>query len=215
MRFSKKTLYLTIAVLAVTLLFAFSPMLRINPQTPTPRGAPQNVTPGPNSPGTVNPRDNMPQDINMGQNNSPRGTTPRKNVENGKQQNNIGNKSIGIQMGQQQMAATRARADNIEKKLVNLKEVDKANALIVGNTCLVGYKPSKTTDNTNATNNLVTNKVKAIDNTITNVVVSESPDIMARINRLSSDVMNNKNVNMNNVSNEIIKIMREVRPNSR
>lgn len=209
MKFSKTTLYLTVAVLAITLFFAFSPLLRTNPQTPTPRGAPQNVTPGPNNPGTVNPRDNMPRGINMGDDILPRGTTPGQNRN---QQNNVGNNNMGIQMGQQQLAETHARTNNIEKGLKNLKDVDRVNALIVGNTCLVGYKPSETTNNTNATKKIIANKVKAIDNTITEVVVSESANIMTRIDKLSSDIMSNKNVNMDNVNNEITKIMKEVRP---
>lgn len=104
---------------------------------------------------------------------------------------NLGNN----QANQQQTAPNRQKADNIKRQLMNMNGVADANVIVMGNTALVGFKPSGNRGDVNAVRSNIMNKVKEIDSTITNVTVSESADIMDRMNRLGTDITNNRPVN--------------------
>lgn len=87
--------------------------------------------------------------------------------------------------------ADRQKADNIRMQLRRMSGISDANVIVMGNTALVGFKPSGATGNMNVVKRNITNKVKEIDRTITNVSVSESSDIMTRMNRLGTNMTNN------------------------
>lgn len=102
------------------------------------------------------------------------------------------------------------KSDNIRRQLSKMGEISQVGVIVSGNTALVGYSPSKKAKDINATKNLIANKVKKIDPSITNVVVSESADIMARINKLTSDIKNNRPGN--EIGNEVNQLLQRVAP---
>ncbi|MEN6313163.1 MAG: YhcN/YlaJ family sporulation lipoprotein [Clostridiaceae bacterium] len=87
-----------------------------------------------------------------------------------------------------QTAPDRQKADNIRRQIMNMKGVSDANVIVMGNTALVGYRPSGSAGNTKAVKDNIANKCKQVDRTITNVTVSESADIMARMSRLGTNI---------------------------
>lgn len=103
-----------------------------------------------------------------------------------------------------QASPDRQKADNIRKQIRNINGVSDANVIVMGNTALVGYKPSGNAGNTKAVKDNIVNKCKQTDKTITNVTVSESADIMERMNRLGT----NSNGGMdNNFADEFNKLI--------
>ncbi|MFZ5987793.1 MAG: YhcN/YlaJ family sporulation lipoprotein [Bacillota bacterium] len=111
---------------------------------------------------------------------------------------------------QQMLNDMRQRSMNISSQLTNMAEIDQANAIITGNTCLVAYSPSRTAKDVNARKNMVINKVKQIDPAIQNVVVSESQDVMNGITRIMNDMANNRP--MNEVNQDIVRLVKKVAP---
>ncbi|RCX17118.1 YhcN/YlaJ family sporulation lipoprotein [Anaerobacterium chartisolvens] len=114
----------------------------------------------------------------------------------------------GVNQPDQQMAPDRQKAENIKNQLRDITEIADANVIVMGNTALVGYKPSGNMGDSNAAKNMIISKVKKIDRTITNVSVSEQPDMMNRMNRLGEDITNNRP--MNDITNEFNQIMRGI-----
>lgn len=102
------------------------------------------------------------------------------------------------------------KSDNITNQLKAMPEVDQANVMVTGNTCLVGYSPTNTQGDPNARKNMVIQKVKQIDPTVNNVVASESQDIMNRINQLMNDMVNNRP--MDEVNREVMQLIKTVSP---
>ncbi len=90
------------------------------------------------------------------------------------------------------MAYNQQRAEKIKKHLTNMNGLRNVNVMVMGNTALVGCEPTGNTTNTTAVRNSIIKKVKQADPAIVNVTVSESADIMDRMNRLGSDMTNNK-----------------------
>jgi spore cortex protein len=70
----------------------------------------------------------------------------------------------------------------------SIPEVSDANVVIVGNTALVACRPRNASVNTNALKTAVSQKCKSSDPTITNVVVSETEDMMTRVNQLYNNL---------------------------
>jgi len=105
----------------------------------------------------------------------------------------------------QQGVPDRQKADNIKSQLMNMNGVTDANVIVMGNTALVGFKPSVNTGNVNAIKSNITKRVKEIDKTITNVSVSESADIMTRMNRLGTNIAGNNQGNT--IADEFNKII--------
>lgn len=110
----------------------------------------------------------------------------------------------------QQMLPDMQKAKNIKNQLNNMSEVENVNVVVVGDTALVGCKPSGNAKDVNALKNKIVNKVKEIDKSIKNVTVSEKADIMDRIKRLENDVENN--IPMDKITNEFNRIIREITP---
>ncbi|NLU27465.1 MAG: sporulation protein [Hungateiclostridium thermocellum] len=106
-------------------------------------------------------------------------------------------------------AVMREKATNITRPLAAMPEIKEANALVVGNSCIVAYSPENAQGDANARKNMVINKVKEIDPSITNVIATESRDIMNRITQITNN-MNNKS--MDQINNEIMQLMNEVAP---
>jgi YhcN/YlaJ family sporulation lipoprotein len=104
----------------------------------------------------------------------------------------------------------RHRTDNIHKQLSKMGELRQVGVIITGNTALVGYSPSHLAKDVSSTKALITSRVKQIDPSIKNVVVSESADIMSRINKLTTDISNNRPAN--EISNEINQLLKGVAP---
>lgn len=106
---------------------------------------------------------------------------------------NMSNTGIQVpEIRQQDMANYKQKADRIKNSITKMGEVDTANVVVVGNTCLVGYKPTRQSKGPDTTKNMITGRVKEMDNTIQNVICSESGDAMDRISRMSKDIANNR-----------------------
>jgi len=107
-----------------------------------------------------------------------------------------------------QMNADTKKAENIKAQVKSMNEVKDASVIVIGNTALVGCKLSGNAGNTADIRNKVIQKVKSTDNTITNCTVSESPQILDRINKLGTDITNNKPVN--EISEEFNRIIKTI-----
>lgn len=109
----------------------------------------------------------------------------------------------------QQVGFDRQKADNIRNRLGNIDGIRQINAVVNGNTALIGYIPSGKAANANTTRNMITDRVKQFDNTITNVIVSDSADFSSRIRRLVDNINSNKPMNdLNNEFNQLIQNIR-------
>lgn len=146
----------------------------------------------------LNPMDNNRMNPNA-RNNNGMGFNGRNNVS-----------PTAPSPGPQEFNLMRQKSANITSQLMVMPEVDQANVLVTGNTCLVAYSPGKAQADVNARKNMVINKVKQIDPTINNVVVSESRDVMAKINQVMNDIANNKP--MNEINNEVMQLMKTAAP---
>ncbi len=104
---------------------------------------------------------------------------------------------------QTQMLPNQQKAAQIKTQLDKMTGVKDAHVIVMGNTALVGCK---TTGNLNAVRDRITRTVKQADNTITSVTVSNSPDVMNRMSRLSSDITSNRPINT--IMNEFNKLVR-------
>lgn len=114
----------------------------------------------------------------------------------------------GLQM---QSGFDSQRADNVRKQLAGVSGIGNVNAIVNGNTALIGYSPKGNQADTNAARNTITQKIKSADKTITNVVVSDSADFTARITRLANNIKSKRPVSdMNNEFNQIIQSIKSV-----
>lgn len=114
------------------------------------------------------------------------------------------------QLTQEQMPSLKQKADSVRKQVEGMAEVDRANVVVIGNTCLVGYKPSKASKDINTTKNMIINSVKKSDGTLDNVVVSESEDVINETEGIFNDIVNNKPVN--EVSNKFMNLVARIKP---
>lgn len=110
----------------------------------------------------------------------------------------------------QPMTMDKEKSSKIEEQLKNINGVENINVMVNGNTALVGYKPSGAAGDPTATKAEIVKKVKEIDKSITEVRVSEAPDIMSKMKKLSTDLTNNKAVD--NISSEFDKIFKDISP---
>lgn len=160
-----------------------------------------------------------------------RGDTIGANPMNTPMDDRLGNQmgnQMDNQMGTQvnpldqtpQMNKDTQKQDMIRNGIKNIPGVADVSVAVDGNSCLVGYRPSNTGGDANATKTEISKKVKELDKTITNVKVSESADIMSRIKKLSTDFTNNitnsitngnNNSPMNEISNSFNKLMNEIK----
>jgi len=83
-----------------------------------------------------------------------------------------------------------AKANRIKRELEKINGLTETNVLVMGDTCIVGYRANAATGNTTDMRDRITRAVKKVDGTITNVLVSESADVIERIKRLGAGVTN-------------------------
>jgi YhcN/YlaJ family sporulation lipoprotein len=105
------------------------------------------------------------------------------------------------------------KSENINNQLMKMNEIDKVNSVVVGDSCVVGYSPSGTVRDTAALDRAIEQKVRSIDPSIKNVAVSRSADVMQRIRAMAEDITNNQPIN--NISEEIRKLMQSINPAAR
>jgi len=145
----------------------------------------------------------------------PRGTNPDNNGGN---LLNLPNRSPGLNdrdytSPQPMTMADNRKAQNIKRQLSTLKETNKVNCLVAGNTALVGYSATNASKGEDATKDMIIKKVKAIDPSINNVIVSESADFMQKLGQLSGDVINRKP--MEQIGKEFNDLMQKTAPEVR
>lgn len=190
--------------------------------------APSGTDRAPNQPGTQ-------QGQNMQGNNGPAGNLQgidqagdqardRFNGMNDPMGNRQGNLLWGNQQGnqpgvglggnqpddQQRIAADRQKAENIRKQLNGMREISNASVVVRGDTVLVGYKPSQNGQDFNANRRLITDKIRQTDNSIANIRISESAEMMNRIDRLSRDMGANRPTNQ--LVDEFNRLFRGISP---
>jgi hypothetical protein len=105
------------------------------------------------------------------------------------------------------------RADNIKSQLAGLKEIQDVNVVVIGNSCLVGYTPTESSTDPNATKDLVAARCKQADSNIAGVTCGDTPDINSQIAGINSDLQTSKPAgDMSSRFNDIVKV---INPNLR
>ncbi|WP_066255744.1 YhcN/YlaJ family sporulation lipoprotein [Neobacillus drentensis] len=106
-------------------------------------------------------------------------------------------------------------ADDVAKKVTDLKEVDTANVIVTKNNAYVAVKLSPTSQNedTNSIENKISQRVKSTDRDIDNVYVSENPDFYDRMNTYASDIRNGRPIS--GFFNEFTETIRRVFPKAK
>lgn len=112
----------------------------------------------------------------------------------------------------QQTVFDRQKADNIRSRLSNIKGIRQINAVVSGNTALIGYSRADGITKANSARNIITDSVKKLDNTITNVIVSDSADFSSRIKRLTDNI--NKNKPINGLTDEFNRLIQKMKTGS-
>ncbi len=141
--------------------------------------------------------------------NNTNGINQRNNFNNGLNDNNKLNHTKLVPDNTQSNADNNKRAENIKSRLKEIPEVDDANCLVSGDTVVVGYKPSDGSNDANTTKNKIIDLVKQIDNNADTVAVSESGDVMTKINNLVNDVQNKS---ISDIDAEIRQILQKINP---
>ncbi len=141
---------------------------------------------------------------NLGGN--PGGITPGRTGNN-----NAGNDNRGMQIDQKQMENNRRIAQRACDTAENIDGVENANAVVMGDTCLLAYEPTNRADtNMNRLKETIAERVKNTDKSIKKVVVSDSADVMDRVNQLSNDMTNNRNTE--SIGSEINDLIQRINP---
>lgn len=182
MRFKNRAIVVTALFAVVILLGAYAAGNRTGPRT-----TPQEITPQ---------GQNSPNNFQQGQ----QGQLLQNRIPENNNQTRQGSEAI-----ERQIADSQKKAETIKTSLEKLSEIEKANVIVVGNTAIVGCKISKEAKDINDTKNMVADRVKGLDKSIKNVAVSDSADIMSRINKLSSNITKSKDIN--EINNEVNKII--------
>ena len=108
------------------------------------------------------------------------------------------------------IASDRKMADTIASQVRNLNGVRDCQTVVMGDTALVGFRPESGAADVNAIKSNIVKRVKAANKSIKNVTVSESSDIMSRIQRLGSDITKNRPANT--IKDEFNKLIGELNP---
>jgi spore cortex protein len=124
--------------------------------------------------------------------------------------NNAGTNNVKLDNIAQQMGYNSEKADGICNKLDNIGGIDNVNAVVCGNTALVGYDSANKNADIGATKNMICDRVKQMDNTITNVVVTDSKDLSSRIGNLAGNIKSKKSTT--DLNNEFNRIMQSINP---
>lgn len=148
--------------------------------------------------------------LNSDGNNGINGINGRNSLNNGL--NNRLNNTNLVPDNTESAANSSKRAEDIKSKLKEMPEVDDANCLVSGNTVVVGYKPSGKSKDVNTTKNKIIDMVKQIDKSANTVAVSESGDIMTKINNLTSRIQDKS---ISDIDQEIRQILQKINPVTR
>jgi hypothetical protein len=124
--------------------------------------------------------------------------------------NNAGTNNVKLDNIAQQTGYNSEKADSICNKLDNVGGIDNVNAVVCGNTALVGYDSANKNADIGATKSLICDRVKQMDNTITNVVVTDSKDLSSRIGNLAGNIKSKKSTT--DLNNEFNRIMQSINP---
>lgn len=142
-------------------------------------------------------------DLNNGINNN-----RTNNLNNGMVRNNTMTTSLGNMNNQ---------AKDLAKKISNLPEVDSASVVLNDNNCIVGVD-LKGTNNTISTSlrTKIENMVKDTNNiNATNVSITSDPDLITRVKTLSNGMTNTVGNDVNNFTNDIEQLIRDIVPGGR
>ncbi|MGI6778049.1 MAG: YhcN/YlaJ family sporulation lipoprotein [Acetivibrionales bacterium] len=180
----------------------------------------QNATPQRQQPGTVGPGGQQLGTPGINGQNTDRGNrgdlldnnpdmSPDMNMDMNGQTQQLGQVP---QPGQTNASSNKQKAENISNQLKKMNEVDEVNTVCSGNTAVVAYDPSNTGGDTEKVKNEIINRVKDLEPTITNVVVSESADIMQKVKTLANNMANRP---MNEIDDEIRKLIQQIQPTMR
>ena len=130
------------------------------------------------------------------------------NLNNGMVRNNTMTTSLGNMNTQ---------AKDLAKKISNLPEVDSASVVLNDNNCIVGVD-LKGTNNTISTSlrTKIENMVKDTNNiNATNVSITSDPDLITRVKTLSNGMTNTVGNDVNNFTNDIEQLIRDIVPGGR
>lgn len=161
---------------------------------------------------------NLPDIVNIGRTPIPDNKTNINNTNNTNNNTNNANKTdntnginnVRLGIAGEQLGYNTQRADNICKQIDSINGIENVNAVVVGNTALIGYDSANKNDNIASTKNAISTKVKQIDNTITNVVIADSKDMSKRIADLADAIRNKKPENQ--LNSEFNQIMQSLNP---
>lgn len=137
-------------------------------------------------------------------------TIDRNNNNNNANDNNFINDTSRTDDIAQPMGFNSKKADNICSQLDKINGVDNVNAVVTGNTALVGYDAANNNSDIGTTKNMISDRVKQMDNTITNVVITDSKDISTRIGNLAGHIKGKKPSAQ--LNNEFNRIMQSINP---
>ncbi len=110
------------------------------------------------------------------------------------------------QNGMNDMNGMNQMSDRIENEVNNMQGIDRADCVVSGDTAIVGCK---TNQNIEKVKPMVENKIKQMNPSIKNVVVTNSPDLMEEIRRMSDQTMNGMGAN-GNMDNRIKQLMNKI-----
>lgn len=126
--------------------------------------------------------------------NSPDGVAPQgmngQNQRAGYVGTNPNANNSGTQLSQNN-GDDRQKAENIKNQLKNSKGAEQCGVIVNGDTAIVGLLTKGMTNSNNTDAGTIEKRVKEIDPSITKVLVTEAPDIVNEINRMSTDTNNN------------------------
>ncbi|MCX7922644.1 MAG: YhcN/YlaJ family sporulation lipoprotein [Clostridia bacterium] len=125
---------------------------------------------------------------------------------------NLGMNRLNQQLQQPVRSFDGRRAANIRNDLNTINGLNRVNAIVNGGTALISYQPGEGMRDANAAKDTIIKRVKRIDNTITDVVVSNSPDVMGKMDQLSKDIIKNRPMDdLNNNFDKIVQTAKSAR----
>lgn len=106
------------------------------------------------------------------------------------------------------------RTNDIEKKIRDLSEVDKARVVVNGDTAIVGVRLRGNTQNTitNSLRDKIENIVKKSHNSISNVSITTEPKLFTRIETMAKDIESGNPIK--SFADEIKDILRAITPDT-
>jgi len=109
----------------------------------------------------------------------------------------------------------REKSDAIKRKLNDINGIKDINAIVRGNTALVGYRTDDNLPNRAVIKESITSRIRNMDNTITNVIISDSEDFFNEIKTLAGRIATNPTASdlTNDFNNLIENIEKGLSPN--